>query len=349
MIPLNQSEINVYKNAFSQFENKLSDTCALITWDDMPKLLRELGKAHSETDAKTLFNELEIAGDGSGWILDLTTFMVMMMHSGHKKPSLKRASVQWKYLMKNGSLISTETIPEDTNELTKHIEDALTRHAQSKTNQSDSVTGGSDASSAYSNKENNSNENNQNNRNTSSKKHNSNTNSNKQQTSDNSINSSNKQQHNNNSNNNNKNGSNNASNEVNINGSSDLTDDDMDTVLIANIIEDEARYKYKCFDRSQSCCVRYPNYQVEYGIEFPAKKTVQDLARAALSQTQDPSQAQHTQHLVQTHHDSGKVGFADQQKKKSKQQSIENKQSPKKSNPFACLSCLSSSSNTSVQ
>ena len=89
----------------------------LITIEDMTKLLCELSKTHSETDAKTFFNELEIASDGSGWIIDLPTFMILMLHKGEyskqnknnkKKRKLKIFTKQWKYLLKNGKLISTE-------------------------------------------------------------------------------------------------------------------------------------------------------------------------------------------------------------------------------------------------
>ena len=61
----------------------------------MPHLLLELSKTHTETEAKTLFNELEICGDGSGWILDFTTFVVMMLHKS-EIPSVRHATQQWK-------------------------------------------------------------------------------------------------------------------------------------------------------------------------------------------------------------------------------------------------------------
>ena len=133
MLPLNQTEINEYKRAFQEFDNRLDDDNVLITMEQMPKLLCELSKTHSETDAKTLFNELEIAADGTGWILDLPTFMVLMLHKGsqrthnnnqnnksNKKPKkTKIFTKQWKYLIEHGELISTEIdippIAEDSN------------------------------------------------------------------------------------------------------------------------------------------------------------------------------------------------------------------------------------------
>ena len=112
MLPLNQNEINQYKKAFGQFNHRLDDNNVLLDMTDMSKLLGELGKTHSETDAKTLFNELEIAADGTGWILDLPTFMVLMLHKGSRsRKRHKKAKVftqQWRDLMELGQLSSGE-------------------------------------------------------------------------------------------------------------------------------------------------------------------------------------------------------------------------------------------------
>ena len=116
MLPLSQPEINQYRKAFRQFANRLDDDNVLITMQDMVKLLGELGKTHSETDAKTLFNELEIAADGTGWILDLPTFMVLMLHKGNRRTSrvkrhqIGKSTQQWQVLLTEGTLPTTETI-----------------------------------------------------------------------------------------------------------------------------------------------------------------------------------------------------------------------------------------------
>ena len=87
---------------------------------DMSKLLGELGKTHSETDAKTLFNELEIAADGTGWILDLPTFMVLMLHKGSrrntrvKRLKIGKSTKQWQALIADGNLPTTEIVITET-------------------------------------------------------------------------------------------------------------------------------------------------------------------------------------------------------------------------------------------
>eukprot|EP01084_Bolivina_argentea_P053268 97784_1 len=169
MLPLNQKEIEEYKQAFQQFSNRLDDDNVLITIEDMAKLLWELSKTHSETDAKTLFNELEIAADGTGWILDLPTFMVLMLQKGthkrnqNRKNRNKRSKIftkQWQYLIANGSLTSTET---------------------------------------------------------------------------------------------------------NVAEIGDTLDD-------LEILREVEMYKYKSYRKSETKCIRYPNYQREYGVEFPSKR-----------------------------------------------------------------------------
>ena len=144
MLPLSQPEINQYRKAFRQFANRLDDDNVLITMQDMSKLLGELGKTHSETDAKTLFNELEIAADGTGWILDLPTFMVLMLHKGNRKNSrgkrMKGAqyTAQWNTLLVDGTLPSTEIVIAD-NHSAEEIEFERYRYKSFAPSQSPSI------------------------------------------------------------------------------------------------------------------------------------------------------------------------------------------------------------------
>ena len=114
MLPLSEEEIDEIKAEFCRFDHRLDDNNVLITMDDMASLLWQLSKTHSETDSKTLFNELEISEDGSGWILDLPTFMVLMLHNGanrrlkQRQKKHKTFTSQWRHLHKSGHLISTE-------------------------------------------------------------------------------------------------------------------------------------------------------------------------------------------------------------------------------------------------
>ena len=67
-----------YKDEFLLVGTRIDDRYRFLTLQDILTLLTKVGGRCSETNVKGFVNELEIAADGSGWILDLGSYAELL-------------------------------------------------------------------------------------------------------------------------------------------------------------------------------------------------------------------------------------------------------------------------------
>lgn len=231
---MDERAMNDYKIAFNKLKNRIDENHVLITINEIPSLLRALGRTHSETETKTLFNELEISGDGMGWILDMPTFMIIKLQEdkhytrrtrNRRRKRKKIITKQWQYLLKHGSIITTEEMKFLSSSYEEKYKKSITKQNVNR-------------KKSYVKK--------------------------RRVSFEDEI------------------------HKKRIKERNAQTKNNSKSEAITSLNNDEniIRYRYKSFQESKTKCIRYPNCQTEYGIEFPINQ--------CLYQTQSKPEQHHT-------------------------------------------------------
>ena len=108
-IEIRERDLIEIQKKFKTFTNKIDHNNAILSMHDINRLLYDLSSIYTETEAKTMINELETIGDGSGWILNFDAYIAFFLFPrSRSKVRNTTNTIQWEYLKQTGLLLSTE-------------------------------------------------------------------------------------------------------------------------------------------------------------------------------------------------------------------------------------------------